>query len=427
MTIKFLVKGTPTLARFITAILMLTVLATAQAQDVVLDKIAAIVNNDVVMLSEVRLTALQNKQTAKNQISDKTLLKDALESIILEKVQLQRAKALGIIIDDVAVNRAMLSIAERNKLDLENFRLALIKEGHSYKTFRENIREKLYLRALRKRQKSGSKKITEAEIDDLIQAESHQLNKDVQYHLSDIFVPAPNGTSVQQFNALLKHARLLRKKLLARSGQLSDSFIKKMGAANKDLGWQSTASLSPAAIRALSLLGEGELSTVVRDAKGFHIYKLVEQRGGKRKITQQARVRHILIAGDDPQAKVKVTVLRNKILAGEDFSKLASENSADKGSANNGGNLGMMNPSDFVPPFAKAVTTLPLNSLSQPIQTRFGWHIVEVLERKSSDQTREALKLQAQSLMTKEKQSEELNNWLQGLRDAAFVEYRIKL
>ena len=414
-------------ASFLLAISLTMFVSATHAEDIQLDKIAALVNDDIVMFSEVRKVASRAKQSSKGQVSDQALIKDALESLILQKIQLQRAKALGIVIDDVAVDRAMLSIATQNKLNLEQFRIALIKEGHNYKTFRETIRERLYLSALQKRHKGSKKPISEYEVDDLIKAESIQLSQGVQYHLIDILMPAPNGTPVKQFNNLLTRTQVLRKKLLAQSSQVSEALIKKMGARSSDLGWKNAQSLSPAYIRTLSLMGVGELSNVVRDPKGFHILKLVEQRGGKRKITQQARVRHILIPSTDPQAKLKATILRNKILAGGDFAKLAKENSADKGSAVDGGNLGMMDPSSFVPPFAKAVRTLPLNSLSQPIQTQFGWHIIEVMERKTSDQTREALKLQAQSVITKEKQSDDFKNWLQGLRDEAYVEYRIRI
>jgi len=404
-----------------------TLVSSSYAENIQLDKIAAIVNDDIVMFSEVRKTAIRAKQSGASRASDQSLIKDALESLILQKVQLQRAKALGIVIDDVAVDRAMLSIAKQNKLNLEQFRIALIKEGHNYKAFRESIRERLYLDTLRKRHKGSKKAISEYEIDDLIKAESIHLSQGVQYHLIDILMPAPNGTPVKQFNNLLTRTQILRKKLLAQSSQVSEATIAKMGAKSTDLGWKNAQTLSPAYIRTLSLMGAGELSNVVRDPKGFHILKLVEQRGGKRKVTKQARVRHILIPSTEPQAKLKATLLRNKILAGEDFAKLAKQNSADKGSAVDGGNLGMMDPASFVPPFKNAVNTLPLNSLSQPIQTRFGWHLIEVLERKASDQTREALKLQAQSVITKEKQSDDFNNWLQGLRDEAFVEYRIKI
>lgn len=405
----------------------LTVYSPVQAKEILLDEIAALVNDDVVMVSEVRKLALQAKQNAKRKISDQAFIKEALETIILQKVQLQRAKALGIIVDDVALNKAMLSIANQNNLNLKQFRIALLKEGHDYKVFRESIREKLYIESLKRRQLQSNKSISETEIDDLIKSESYRLNKNVQYLLLDILIPAANGIPVLTFNEKLKRAQLLRKQLLTThsSEEHMKNVTQKQGASIQKLGWRTTSSLSPAYVRALSLMGVGELSNIVRDSRGFHILKILKQRGGERKITQQARVRHILIPASIPNAKVKVITLRNKILAGEDFSKLAKENSADKNSAINGGKLGMMDPSSFVPPFANAVTNLPLNTLSQPIQTRFGWHILEVLERKTTDQTREVLKAQAESLMTKDKQAEQFNNWLQSLRDEAFVEYRI--
>lgn len=406
-------------------LITLFALSSVQARDVPLDKIAAVVNNDVVMLSEVLQTARKIKESGSTRLSDSELVKKVLEKLILEKIQVQKAKEIGVKIDNVALNEAMQRIAAQNKLNLEQFRVALKGEGLNYKDFRETIREKLYIDTLKKRQQGRNKKISENEVDSLIQSESLTLSKDVQYHLVDILFPAPNGISVKQFNTRYKQAQNLRKRLLAKSDKLSQAIIAKAGASKKDLGWKSSQSLSPVFLRTLSLMGEGELSNVVRDAVGFHILKLVEQRGGKRKIAQQAQARHILISNDTPNAKLKATQIRNKILAGESFAKLAQLNSADKGSAANGGDLGMADPAGFVPPFANAVRTLPLNTLSQPIKTRFGWHLIEVLERKTTDQTREALKLQAQSLISDKNKSEEYNNWLQGLMDEAFIEYRL--
>jgi len=406
-------------------LITLFALSSVQARDVPLDKIAAVVNNDVVMLSEVLQTARKIKESGSTGLSDSELVKKVLEKLILEKIQVQKAKEIGVKIDNVALNEAMQRIAAQNKLNLEQFRVALKGEGLNYKDFRETIREKLYIDTLKKRQQGRNKKISENEVDSLIQSESLTLSKDVQYHLVDILFPAPNGISVKQFNTRYKQAQNLRKRLLAKSDKLSQAIIAKAGASKKDLGWKSSQSLSPVFLRTLSLMGEGELSNVVRDAVGFHILKLVEQRGGKRKIAQQAQARHILISNDTPNAKLKATQIRNKILAGESFAKLAQLNSADKGSAANGGDLGMADPAGFVPPFANAVRTLPLNTLSQPIKTRFGWHLIEVLERKTTDQTREALKLQAQSLISDKNKSEEYNNWLQGLMDEAFIEYRL--
>ncbi len=419
---KYRRSFTGILSLFLFALLLCSPL---QSREIPLDKIAAIVNDDVVMLSEVLQTARRIKASGQVQLSDKELVKKVLEQMILEKLQVQKAKEIGITIDDVALNEAMQRIAAQNKLNLQQFRVALKGEGLNYKDFRESIREKLYIEALKKRQQGRNRKITESEVDSLIQAESPRLNKDVTYHIEDILLPAANGISVQQFNQKLKQAQNLRRKLLATPGEIPAAVLRQSGASSKDIGWKTTRELSPVFIRTLSLMGEGELSDVIRDARGFHILKLLEQKGGKRKITQQAHVKHILISKDTPNARLKAIQIRNKILAGESFAKLARKYSADKGSAMEGGDLGMTDPAGFVPPFANAVRNLPLNTLSQPVKTRFGWHLIEVLERKASDKTREALKLQAQSLISKKNQSEEYKNWLQGLMDEAFIEYRI--
>ncbi len=404
--------------------LSMTMSPALRAAEQVLDGIAAVVNSDVIMVSEVRAAAKQVQSQQSTDLTQNQLFKEVLEKLIMDKIQVQKAKAIGIKIDDAAVDTAMQTIAKQNKLDLQQLRVALIQRGLNYKEFRESIRDRLYSDSLRKRQQ-GRNNIGENEIDDLIQAESFNLSQDVQYQLIDIVVPN-NTNSVKQFNNNLSRARNLRNKLLLNKN-LSSPEITKMGATKKDLGWKNSETLSPVFSRTLSLMGEGELSNVIRDTQGFHILKLVKQRGGKRQQIQEARVRHILISNEDPQAKLKVTQLRNKILAGESFSQLATKHSADKGSASNGGELAMTNTANYVPPFAEAANSLAPNTLSQPIKTKFGWHIIEVLDRRSSDKTRESIKNQAKQLVGTKKREEDTKNWLKTLRDEAFVEYRIKL
>ncbi|HIP94241.1 MAG TPA: hypothetical protein EYH20_02745, partial [Leucothrix sp.] len=217
-------------------LITLFALSSVQARDVPLDKIAAVVNNDVVMLSEVLQTARKIKESGSTRLSDSELVKKVLEKLILEKIQVQKAKEIGVKIDNVALNEAMQRIAAQNKLNLEQFRVALKGEGLNYKDFRETIREKLYIDTLKKRQQGRNKKISENEVDSLIQSESLTLNKDVQYHLVDILFPAPNGISVKQFNTRYKQAQNLRKRLLAKSDKLSQAIIAKAGASKKDLG-----------------------------------------------------------------------------------------------------------------------------------------------------------------------------------------------
>ncbi len=391
-----------------------------------LDKIVAIVNDDVVMFSEIKPIILRMKQSGQAKGNDQSLVKEVLDKIILDKIQLQHAKRVGITIKETTLDRAMNTIAAQNKLSLAQLKIALRNEGLNYNQFRNNLRHKLTIDALQKSQRGSSQqKITESQIDDLIRAESLNLSKNTEYLLVDIFLPAANGISVEQFNKTLIKAQQLRIKLVGQSTDRKIRFIKQFGASKQNLGWKKSQELSPAFIRALSLLGVGELTDVVRDARGFHILKLLEQRGGSRKMSQLAKVRHILIPNSEPQAREKAIQLRKQILAGGNFAALARTHSADTGSAQKGGDLGIMDPGSFVPPFAKAVTSLALNTVSQPIKTRFGWHLIEVLERKTSDNTREALKQQAQEILTKKELSNNTKSWLQGLRDQAYIEYRL--
>ncbi len=408
------------------ALAQISVFNSANAQDIPLDRIAAVVNNDVVMLSEVNDTARRLKK-ANPGMDNRVLLKEALDQLIMIRLQLQKAKASGINIDDTIVNEAVQSIAKQNKLNLQQFRVALAKEGIDYKTFRENIREKLSLDALRKRQQGRRDVITEQEVDDLIKSESYSLAKNVTYQLQDILIPVPNGSSVQQFNAAYNKASKLRQKLLAKQQFLTSPLLKKYQASGKNLGWQTVATLSPAYVRTLSLMQVGEISPLVRDPKGLHILKLVDKKGGQRKITQQVHVRHILIPDDAPNARIKALQIRQQIQSGKNFATLAKKYSIDKGSAAKGGDLGTVRPDVFVPPFANAVRNLPVNALSQPVKTRFGWHLIQVLERTTSDQTRDALKAQAQALISNQKQSDQYKRWLKSLRDNAFVEYRLNI
>jgi len=331
---------------------------TLNAKETGLDKIVAIVNDEVVMFSEIKPIILRMKQSGQTHGSDKSLIKEVLDKVILDKIQLQYAKRVGINVKEETLDKAMNAIASQNKLSLAQLKIALKNQGLNYKKFRDNLRRKLTLDALQKSQQGGrQQKITESQVDDLIRAESLNLSKDTEYLLVDIVMPAANGISVAAFNQQLKKAQQLRIKLVGQPGNKMIRLIKQFGASEKALGWNKSQDLSPAYIRALSLLGVGELSDVVRDARGFHILKLLEQRGGKRKMSQLAKVRHILIPSSDPQAKMKAAQLRNKILAGGNFATLARANSADTGSAKKGGELGMMDPASFVPPFAKAVVS----------------------------------------------------------------------
>ena len=198
-----------------------------------------------------------------------------------------------------------------------------------------------------------------------------------------------------------------------------------------DMGWQSAEQLPASILKNISLMQMGEVSNVFHDQQGFHIVKLIETRGGKRAINQLMHVRHILIktngSTDNNVARTQITKIRNRIIAGEDFATLAKAVSQDQGSASSGGDLGWSSPSAYVPAFSATMKKTPVNAISQPFKSRFGWHILQVLGKKQEDQTDQVLKNQAKEILSKSKLDTEYKKWLQRLRNEAFVEYRIAI
>ncbi len=399
-------------------ILLTTQIANATEQP--LDRIAAVVNNDIVMLSHVLQQAKRLKAMSPDS-SDNKLIKQALEQLILVKVQIQRGKELGIIIDDVMLNRTIEGIAKQNNLSLADFQKALQREGFKYSAFREEIRNRLMIDALKQRQSGQRPSISEQEVTDFIFSQAEVLNKDAQYHLQEILIPATNGISLVQFNNARHKAQQLRQQLLKQTNFAIDGLI------TDDLGWKNNNELALAYTRVLSLMGVGEISPIVHDSKGFHILKLIEKRGGGRNLQLQVHARHILIADSSSKGQQKANKLYQQLIAGADFSTLATTNSADTSSAVNGGDLGWATATSYVPQFAEAIKTLAIKTISQPVKTKFGWHIIQVLERKSIDTSREALRASAKSILSKKKNKNGYETWLQGVRDDAFIEYRLKL
>ncbi len=400
------------------SLLLSTQLSMAASQP--LDRIAAVVNEDIVMLSSVLSRAKKLKAVSPNS-DDKTLIAQALDQLILIKVQTQYGKALGIVVDDVMLNRTIEGIARQNNLSLGDFRLALQKQGVEYSDFREDIRSRLIINALKQRQSGSKRNISEQEVSDLIFSQASAINQDAQYHLQDILIAAPNGTALSQFYIAKKKAENIRKKLLGQKTFATN------GIETNDLAWKTTQELPAAFTRVLSLMGVDEISPVVHDSRGFHILKLIAKRGGSQQLELQAHARHILIPDTSKKGQQKAISIRKKLLAGANFSTLAKANSADKGSAVNGGDLGWATPKNYVPAFANTVRTAPLNAISQPVKTKFGWHIIQVLERKKVDTSQEAIRASAKSILAKKKNKGGYDKWLQGIRDDAFIEYRLKL
>lgn len=398
-----------------------------------LDQIVAVVNNDIVMMSEVkkRVALLRQTNPKARGLSPRALEKEAIDDLILERLQVQQAKERGIEVDDLTLNRTVERIAKKNRLNLPQFRQALAREGIDYNDYREQIRNKMVTESLRKRQVDKRIRVSDQEIEDLIISQSAKLNQGMQYRLQHILVSAPNGTAVAVVNAARQKAEKLRKRVLTGEDFVTVARSHSDGQAAQnggDLGWQSAEKLPASFNRVLSLLPIGAVSTVVRDPKGFHILKLLEKQGGKQTLVDAARIKHILVkvnnGAEQAAAQQKIQQIYQQLQAGANFAALAKQYSDDTGSAAKGGDLGWVSLKQLVPQFAKVAKQQPLNTLSRPFRSQYGWHVLSVLERKQEDRSGDKLKLQAEEFLGNRKLEEEYQVWLQRLRDEAYIEYR---
>ena len=411
------------LLRLLTIGSILLGISTASYAAATLDKIAAVVNDDVVMLTDVQKQARRLKtQKSFANASNEVLLKEALESLIMDSLQTQKAKQIGLVIDDASLNATMQDLAKQNKLTLGQFQEALKSEGINYASFREQIRKRLLINELRKRQLRRNTNITNQAVNDLIANQSADISKGIEYKIKHILVPAPAGTPLSEFLKSKNKAETLRTQVLnKKSSQLKQTKVSEWTAAN---------SLPTSQLRKLSLLEIGQISEVFQDSKGFHIVKLMDKRGVKKVVVNEIHARHILLkntpTSNNNILKNKLAEIRNQILAGADFATLAKQHSQDAGSAVSGGDLGWASTQAYVPEFASTLKKTAINSISQPFKTKFGWHILQVLEKKTIDNTEGMLRNQAKGLLNKDKAEKEYNSWLKQLRNDAFVEYRLK-
>lgn len=398
-----------------------------------LDQIAVVVNSDVILASEVqqRMQMLRASKAGKG-LAGADLVRVAVDELVTERLQAQYAKEHGINVDDAMVDRAMDSIARQNRMDMRTFQAALQKEGISMVALREQTRRKITSDLLRKQMGGGKVSVSDREVNDLIASQSQKITAGERYHLQHILITAPNGATIEQVNAARNKAEELRKRIAngedfaTVAKQFSDNNAADNGG---DLGWQEANALPNSFVRALSLIQVGEVSPVVRDQNGFHVLKLLEREGGKRATASESHVRHILISTQkypSAEAKQKIEAIYQQLQAGADFAQLAKANSDDPGSAARGGDLGWAKAGQMVAPFEQAMSTQALNTVSQPFQTQFGWHILEVLERKQADQAADQIREKATSYLGGRKEEEQYKAWLQSLRNGAYIDYRMQ-
>ena len=345
--------------------------------------------------------------------------------------QLQLAARSGIQVDDDTLNRTISTVAAQNKLTLSEFRNVLERDGVDFAQFREEMRDEITLRKLRQRQVDSRITVTNQEIDNLLATQKRQGNISDEYRIGHILIALPEAATPKQIQAAREKAQTVLSELRhgADFGKTAITFSDGQQALDGgDLGWRRAGELPTMFSDVVLQLKVGEISDLIRSSSGFHIIKLLGHRGGDRHITTQTHARHILIRPNelitDDDARRKLEEIRNRIEHGEKFAAMAEAYSDDKANSGNGGDLGWVNPGDMDPDFEAAMDALQPNQLSQPVRTRFGWHLIEVLGRRNQDITEEFERTKAREQIYQRKIEEESMNWLRRLRDEAYVEIR---
>lgn len=399
------------------------------------DRIVVIVNDDVITASELASRLSETKQQlALEKIKvppDDILRKQLLDRMVLERLELQLATQTGIHVTDADVDRAFETLAQRNKLSVEDFRKAMTSNGMDVKAFRDQLRDQITIQQLLEREISNRITVTDGEINNFLENRENHADMDVSYNLSHILIGIPESASPEAIQAAKKRAEDIYQQLKqgADFGQTAVSYSQGSDALKGgNLGWKKAGELPELFLGALKTMSPGDISEVLRGPNGFHILKLVDKRGDTQAAAvTQTHVRHILLRPSEilsvTEARQQLLNLRERIQHGEDFAALARAHSEDPGSAANGGDLGWVNPGQMVPEFEKAMNALQPNELSEPVRTPFGLHLIQVLGRRTHDVTKERMLDAARQQIHARKADERYEQWSRQLRDEAFVEY----
>jgi len=425
----------------IAAAILLSTMSQAQTRDIgvhgeMLDRIAAIVNDGLVLKSEldVQMDAVTKRlQEQKVELPSQSVLKQqVLDRLIVQEIEAQHAKRVGLTVSDEQLNSALQEIASRNKIAFDQLPTALAAQGVDYKQYREGMRKELTLNTLRQRDVISHINVSPHELEQFLARQQSSAAND-EFNVSHILLSLPEAATPQQLEEITHKAQ----DLAARASKGED--FGQLAIANSNsqtaldggqLGWRKGTQLPQFILDLVTQMKPGAVSAPVRTPSGFHIVKLNERRSGEAQvIINQIHVRHILMKtnelDDDETVRQKLSKLRDRILKGEDFAGLASTNSADPGSAPDGGDLGWSGPGTFVPEFDKAIADLKVNEISEPFKSRYGWHIVQMLGTRIYDSTDDVRRQRAFAAIRESKADEETELWLRRLRDEAFVEIKM--
>jgi len=410
----------------------------AHAQRAVpVDRIVAVVNKDVITASELAERVAHAERQLRRQniaVPERAVLeRQLLEHLILDQAQRQLAADSGLRVDELQLDRAVQRIADSNNTTLPEFRRRLEADGVAFDKFRAEVRQQILLQRLREREVEDRVQVSDSEIDIFMEENQAASGGAVEYNAAHVLVRIPEQATPERIEQARARAERARAEALA-GGDFARLAASTSYAADAlqggALGWRAPSRLPELFADALKAMKPGEVSAVLRSPAGFHVLKLTERRGaGVAAPVTQTRARHILVKTSEvvseSDARRRLAGLRERIAGGADFAELARLNSED-GTAARGGELGWIHPGDTVPEFERAVDTLKPGELSEPVRTAFGFHLIQVLERRTADMSAERQRVQARMALRERKAEDAYQEWLRQLRDRTYVEMRLE-
>ena len=402
-----------------------------------LDGIAAVVNDGIVLRSALDQqvgTVTQRFEQQGQALPPRNLLRQqVLERLVMQEIQVQRAERLGIKIPDEALNETLADIARRNGVQFADLPATLESQGINYARYREEVRQDMTLNLLRQRDVYSRIYVSPREIEQCAERRKSSPEQSMEYDLAHILVSVPASATAEQ-----AEERAVRAQGIYDRARRGEDFAQ-LAAAYSDagtaldggsLGWRPVNQLPAFAAEVIVAMQPGDVSEPIRTPSGLHVFKLRDRRGAASSaMVAQVHVRHILMettaVEDDDTVRQKLLQFREMILKGDDFAAIASVNSDDPGSAANGGDLGWVGPGTFVPAFEQVVDSLQVDEISQPFKTQYGWHVVQLLGRRSYDATEDVIRNRCVAQLRESRAEEETEIWMRRLRDEAFVEYRL--
>jgi peptidyl-prolyl cis-trans isomerase SurA len=409
----------------------------ASSSGELLDRVAATVNEGVVLTSEVdeqMAIVVDRLRAQKLDLPPQNVLRQQiLDRLVLQELQMQRADRAGIKVSDETLNNALNDVAASNKIRLADLPNALAQQGIDYASYRDNIRKELAMQILRQRDVITRINVSPREIDQFLDRQKKMPSEANEYNVSHILIAVPQAATPEQADEAAKKADEVYQKATGGEdfGRLAVAYSNSQTALEGgSLGWRKGPELPTFLAEAIAGMKAGDVTKPMRTPSGYHLIKLNEIRGNAQVIQNQVHARHILIKPnelqDDATVQQKLSSIRDRILnKGENFAAVASVVSEDPGSAAEGGDLGWAGPGTFVPEFEKQLAQLQPDEISQPFRTQFGWHVIQLLGRRQFDVTDDQRRQHAFAALRESKADEETELWLRRLRDEAYVEYKL--